>query len=150
MYYLGIEKAFAPLLFAFGIIRFSPDVEHLYSDGPIKVVLSPANTTYILEEGGSMSEVDCSCGLCNPSCNIHWFFSNNSLGNSSMLQLSDISRNISGEYSCQCVNPETFEEKANVVNIIIECKCILLLQCILCYKSIIHYQLSKTSKIRYV
>lgn len=105
-----------PATMAMRSVSFDLDVKY----GPIKVVLSPTTTNYVIIEGRSLPNIDCSCGLCSPSCQALWLFSNSSVGNTSTLQLYNISRTMAGEYSCHCVNPDTHDEITSEVKIFVE------------------------------
>lgn len=91
-------------------------------DGPDKVILSPNTSQYTVEEGNSLTPIACGCGQCNPNCTSLWMFNSRSSAAGSNLYLNDVSRNSSGQYSCYCINTDTFQNKSEHIDVIVECK----------------------------
>ena len=77
--------------------------------------MTPTNKSYNVEEGSSVIEITCACGNCEPRCLTQWLAGGEVIGNTSSLQISNVSRADSRTYTCQCLNPSTMiEEKSEL------------------------------------
>lgn len=89
------------------------------------MTLSPADTTYFIQEGSSLVPVYCHCGECKPICSVHWMINDINVADnrvSSALQLDVVNRNSSGLYKCSCINPASLKEETQLLNLTVQCK----------------------------
>lgn len=103
------------------------------SDGPDTVVLVPSLNEYTVVEGELVPTIYCDCGRCRPACNRKWLFNNNSIETNGILQLGYAFPNTAGQYFCQCVNPDTMEEKTRMITLEVECKHYMLMTTLVSY-----------------
>lgn len=116
------------LLFSCGILQRINELTKLtpFVDGPDEATITPDNTTYTILEFSSIDPVTCDCGICVPTCKTQWRFKGNNISgiDNGTLKLQALTRDLSGQYMCTCLNPatSTAERKDFVVNVL--CKCI--------------------------
>ena len=91
-----------------------------YSDGPIQIEISPPDTTYTVNETGSVNQITCTAD-CIPSCTTTWTGPNSTAGNTSILNLQNIDRSQAGVYNCTAVNAISSLTLIKV-NVIVNCK----------------------------
>jgi hypothetical protein len=91
-----------------------------YSDGPIQIEISPPDTTYTVNETGSVNQITCTAD-CIPSCTTTWTGPNSTAGNTSILNLQNIDRSQAGVYNCTAVNAISSLTLIKV-NAIVNCK----------------------------
>jgi hypothetical protein len=91
-----------------------------YSDGPIQIEISPPDTTYTVNETGSVNQITCTAD-CIPSCTTTWTGPNLTAGTTSILNLQNIDRSQAGVYNCTAVNAISSLTLIKV-NVIVNCK----------------------------
>jgi len=91
-----------------------------YSDGSIQIKITPPDTTYTVNERGSVNQINCTAD-CNPSCTTNWTGPNLPTGTTSILNLQNIDRSQAGVYNCTAFN-ETSSLTSIKVNVIVNCK----------------------------
>jgi hypothetical protein len=91
-----------------------------YSDGPIQIKISPPNTTYTVNETGSVNQITCTAD-CNPYCTTNWTGPDLYAGSTSILNIQNIDRSQAGVYTCIAFNEISSLTLINV-NVIVNCK----------------------------
>lgn len=91
------------------------------SDGPDKVELTPANTTYSIEEGTDLPEITCTA-TCEPTCDIIWVNERKTeMSAEGKLNLHNVTRERNGTYTCIAKNAAT-SARTNA-SIVLDVKC---------------------------
>lgn len=75
----------------------------LFSDGPDRVILSPNETSLVLNEGSDVPSIECITD-CQPGCSLTWIKPDGQEELTNVLILNNIKMNQTGTYKCNASN----------------------------------------------